>query len=62
MDQKRLLPGEIPGEKHKYKCHLCEKTVGIFQQQNYGCKYCVCHGCMIAVVIKSCEEKDKQCS
>lgn len=52
----RLLPGQLDLPNHRFKCFLCDKVVDIFSQHSYG-DYCVCHGCMINAVTKTCEAK-----
>lgn len=46
-------------EKDRYKCFLCEKEIGIFEQTIYG-EYCVCHSCVGDTVRKTCADKQKE--
>lgn len=55
---RKLLPGEIEGKKHKFKCFLCEQEVGIFEQEAYDSKWSVCHRCMLFVVKTACKFKE----
>lgn len=56
---KKLLPGEVEGKQHRYKCYLCERETGIFEQDMYLCEWSVCHRCALELVYAACRVKEQ---
>ena len=58
-----LLPGQVSEKPIRFRCYLCQRETGIFEQQSYTnwqqkTRHSVCHSCMLDAVSNALQMKE----